>query len=112
MDEKEYKVPKGLDDIPDSTKSEDNPLNTTEAEQSQLELATQSSSHDGPNNNPSVESEDEPATADERIMRQITKEKGYELVSFDEGDALNPRNMGKMRKWLIVLILSASSLCV
>jgi hypothetical protein len=36
------------------------------------------------------------------------------LVKWDGGDAdpLNPRSEGKLRKWLIVLVISMSSLCV
>jgi hypothetical protein len=56
--------------------------------------------------------EAEPKTDEERVMRERTKEEGILEVKFDENDPLNPRNMGTMRKWAIVLILSASSLCV
>lgn len=33
-------------------------------------------------------------------------------VDWDENDPMNPRNMGKARKWLIVIIVSMGSLCV
>lgn len=36
---------------------------------------------------------------------------GY-TVGWDENDAMNPRNMRKARKWLIVVIVSSGSLCV
>ena len=36
---------------------------------------------------------------------------GY-IVGWEEGDAMNPRNMNKARKWLIVIIVSMGSLCV
>lgn len=38
-------------------------------------------------------------------------ESGY-VVGWEEGDAMNPRNMKKARKWLIVVIVSMGSLCV
>lgn len=38
-------------------------------------------------------------------------ESGY-VVGWDEGDAMNPRNMNKARKWMIVIIVSMGSLCV
>ncbi|KAJ5142135.1 Vacuolar protein sorting-associated protein 62 [Penicillium atrosanguineum] len=34
------------------------------------------------------------------------------VVVWEEGDVLNPRNMNKGRKWLIVIIVSMGSLCV
>lgn len=34
------------------------------------------------------------------------------IVGWEEGDAMNPRNMNKARKWLIVVIVSMGSLCV
>ncbi|OQE25142.1 hypothetical protein PENSTE_c006G10182 [Penicillium steckii] len=33
-------------------------------------------------------------------------------VKWDEGDVLNPRNMSKLRKWMVVIIVSTGSLCV
>ena len=36
---------------------------------------------------------------------------GY-TVSWEVDDPMNPRNMGKARKWLIVIIVSLGSLCV
>lgn len=36
---------------------------------------------------------------------------GY-TVGWDENDAMNPRNMNKARRWLIVAIVSVGSLCV
>ena len=33
-------------------------------------------------------------------------------VGWDENDPLNPRNMSKGRRWLIVIIVSLGSLCV
>lgn len=36
---------------------------------------------------------------------------GY-TVGWDADDAINPRNMSKARKWLIVVIVSLGSLCV
>lgn len=40
-------------------------------------------------------------------------EKGKHEVQWDgEGDARNPRNFGKARKWMIVLVVSAGSTCV
>jgi hypothetical protein len=44
---------------------------------------------------------------------EIDEQAKYE-VTWDGGDAdpLNPRRFGHLRKWWIVLVLSASSLCV
>ena len=33
-------------------------------------------------------------------------------VKWDGGDVLNPRNMSKLRKWMVVIIVSTGSLCV
>jgi hypothetical protein len=33
------------------------------------------------------------------------------LVSWDENDLMNPRNLGYARKWLIVFIVSLGSAC-
>lgn len=38
-------------------------------------------------------------------------EDGY-IVSWDENDPLNPRNMNTARRWLIVIIVSMGSICV
>lgn len=38
-------------------------------------------------------------------------ETGY-VVGWEENDPMNPRNMSKARKWLIVIIVSTGSLCV
>jgi hypothetical protein len=34
------------------------------------------------------------------------------VVGWEENDVMNPRNMKKGRKWLIVIIVSTGSLCV
>lgn len=34
------------------------------------------------------------------------------MVGWDENDALNPRNMSKARRWMVVIIVSMGSLCV
>ncbi|KAJ5414101.1 hypothetical protein N7509_000728 [Penicillium cosmopolitanum] len=34
------------------------------------------------------------------------------MVGWDEDDALNPRNMSKARRWMVVIIISMGSLCV
>lgn len=39
-------------------------------------------------------------------------EKEFEVQWDGEHDPMNPRSMSKARKWVIVLIVSASSLCV
>jgi hypothetical protein len=51
--------------------------------------------------------------AEEPALPNNTNVSPY-LVSWDGGDAdpLNPRSMSKLRRWIIVLICSASSLCV
>jgi hypothetical protein len=36
---------------------------------------------------------------------------GY-VVGWEENDMMNPRNMNKARKWMIVIIVSTGSLCV
>jgi hypothetical protein len=36
---------------------------------------------------------------------------GY-VVGWEENDVMNPRNMNKARKWMIVIIVSMGSLCV
>lgn len=43
--------------------------------------------------------------------RESDADAGY-TVGWDENDAMNPRNMSKARKWLIVIIVSTGSLCV
>jgi hypothetical protein len=44
--------------------------------------------------------------------RAVTEQQPY-LVSWDgDADPENPRSMGKLRRWVIVLICAASSLCV
>ncbi len=55
---------------------------------------------------------DRAMTNEEQILKQKTEELGFIECKFDENDPFDPRNMGRMRKWLIVLIVSASSLCV
>ena len=39
-------------------------------------------------------------------------DKAFEVQWDGDNDPMNPRSMGKARKWVIVLIVSASSLCV
>ena len=39
-------------------------------------------------------------------------EKAFEVQWDGDNDPMNPRSMGRARKWVIVLIVSASSLCV
>ena len=39
-------------------------------------------------------------------------EKAYEVKWDGDHDPMNPRSIGTLRKWLIVIIVSASSLCV
>jgi hypothetical protein len=34
------------------------------------------------------------------------------MVGWDDDDVLNPRNMSKARKWMVVIIVSMGSLCV
>jgi hypothetical protein len=41
-----------------------------------------------------------------------TDEEQRFTVGWDENDPMNPRNMTKARKWLIVIIVSMGSLCV
>ncbi|OCL05596.1 MFS general substrate transporter [Glonium stellatum] len=39
-------------------------------------------------------------------------EKQFEVTWDGDDDPMNPRSMGKLRRWLIVLVVSASSVCV
>ncbi|KAJ5234354.1 uncharacterized protein N7469_003522 [Penicillium citrinum] len=43
--------------------------------------------------------------SDEEVVDEFT-------VTWDDGDVMNPRNMSKFRKWMIVIIVSTGSLCV
>lgn len=43
---------------------------------------------------------------------QGEQEKPFLIASFGDSDSENPRNMGKLRRWAIVFICAASSLCV
>jgi hypothetical protein len=51
--------------------------------------------------------------SDQDLEREESAEQAFE-VQWEGGDAdpLNPRRMSRLRKWLIVLVISASSLCV
>jgi hypothetical protein len=40
------------------------------------------------------------------------EEKQFEVKWDGDGDAMNPRNRPKSRKWMIVLIMASSALCV
>lgn len=42
----------------------------------------------------------------------VANEDGAYTVSWDENDPMNPRNMSKPRRWLVVIIVSLGSLCV
>lgn len=42
---------------------------------------------------------------------RLEDDSGY-TVGWEVDDPMNPRNMGKARKWLIVIIVSLGSLCV
>jgi hypothetical protein len=55
-----------------------------------------------------AEDEEEEAKSDDSRVHEGV---GF-VVGFDEADPLDPRRIGKLRKWVIVLIVSASSLCV
>ena len=43
---------------------------------------------------------------------QEAEEKQWEVQWDGEGEVLNPRNLGRGRKWIIVLLVSAGSTCV
>jgi hypothetical protein len=74
------------------------------------------------------DSDDEGAAADAETQARVAKAEGEEeeahsdedkieegvgfVVGFDEVDPLDPKRIGKLRKWMIVLIVSSSSLCV
>jgi hypothetical protein len=50
---------------------------------------------------------EEPHSDEDKIEEGV----GF-IVGFDEVDPFDPKRMGKLRKWMIVLMLSASTLCV
>jgi hypothetical protein len=45
------------------------------------------------------------------VDEAVEEDTGF-TVGWDENDPLNPRNMSKCRRWLIVIIVSMGSLCV
>lgn len=45
------------------------------------------------------------------VDEAVGEDTGY-TVCWEENDPLNPRNMSKGRRWLIVIIVSLGSLCV
>lgn len=47
---------------------------------------------------------------DERVPDEMG-DAGY-TVCWEEGELLNPRNMSKARRWMVVIIVSMGSLCV
>ena len=55
--------------------------------------------------------EDEPVGNQEQDQAQ-DPEKEFEVHWDGDNDPMNPRSMSKARKWVIVLIVSATSLCV
>ncbi|RMY75434.1 hypothetical protein D0862_13931 [Hortaea werneckii] len=57
------------------------------------------------------EEEAQPRGQDKRAVDRDDPEKQFE-VKFDEGDAMNPKNKPTPRKWLVVVIIAFSSLCV
>ncbi|BCR94168.1 MFS transporter [Aspergillus luchuensis] len=63
----------------------------------------------------SIQNADEEAVA-ERVLSNKDEEvsdasEGF-VVSWDDNDRMNPRNFNTVRRWLIVIICSAGSLCV
>jgi hypothetical protein len=59
------------------------------------------------------EGEDGPALDDEEAITRTMTELGALEVKWDgDADPRNPRSFGKARKWIIVLVVSVSSLCV
>lgn len=63
----------------------------------------------------SIQNADEEAVA-ERVLSNKDEEasdtsEGF-VVSWDDNDPMNPRNFNTVRRWLIVIICSAGSLCV
>ncbi|CAI7586532.1 unnamed protein product [Penicillium pancosmium] len=52
---------------------------------------------------------------DERRAERISSDEEHAgesfMVGWDEDDALNPRNMSKARRWMVVIIVSMGSLC-
>jgi hypothetical protein len=59
------------------------------------------------------EGEEGPALDDEKAISRAMTEQGALEVKWDgDADPRNPRTFAKARKWLIVIVVSASSLCV
>jgi hypothetical protein len=59
------------------------------------------------------EGEEGPALDDEKAITRAMTEQGALEVKWDgDTDPQNPRTFGKARKWLIVIVVSVSSLCV
>ena len=63
----------------------------------------------------SIQNADEEAVA-ERVLSNKDEEasdasEGF-VLSWDDNDPMNPRNFNTVRRWLIVIICSAGSLCV
>jgi len=89
--------------------------NTTQSatqKASSLRSISRTRSHNGYGCDDIVEQEQE------GIERDAEKDGGVQKDPFEvtwengENDPANPRSMTKARKWLVVLIVSASSLCV
>jgi len=59
-------------------------------------------SHSPPNNETDEEKADVFEDEDSRFV----------VDAFDKDDEMNPRRIPRWRKWMIILILSASALCV
>ncbi|KAF2760246.1 MFS general substrate transporter [Pseudovirgaria hyperparasitica] len=57
-------------------------------------------------------SDEDGAEGSDGINEPSDPEKAFEVKWDGEKDPMNPRNKGKLQKWLIVLIIAASSLCV
>ena len=63
------------------------------------------------NDGVSVPGDDSKEKDVEQSRNDANSDDGY-VVSWDEFDPMNPRNMSKARKWVIVIIVSTGSLCV
>lgn len=86
------------------------PNPTTRVDQGADERAVRRQSRDGQHARPS--SKDDEESGSTAIDAGGTDEKEFEVAWDGDDDPMNPRSMAYARKWVIVLIVSASSLCV
>jgi hypothetical protein len=75
-------------------------------------------SYGGNNNEHRIHDVDEPnyhgdeRPQSEQVSRNEQQEEEYKVDWGSSSDPMNPRSKSKVRKWIIVLIISSCSLCV